>query len=189
MYAVGIADDLVDIVSEGVVLLVEWVHLESTATLAGHTVVVPPGELGDKDLLVVAHHQEIVDGVLQHILTAISKQHLFFRHTVDLTETYRDDTLLALIIDAGIETQGLGIKVLDGVNHFLAGLKVKLVSVEKIKWCIHCNYVFYCCLSIFIRRIPTRIQKISRTRQMMLTKMPKAAESPRAAIDSTKPPS
>lgn len=82
-----------------------------------------------------------MDGVLQHILTAISKQHLFFRHTVDLTETYRDDTLLALIIDAGIETQGLGIKVLDGVNHFLAGLKVKLVSVEKIKWCIHCNYV------------------------------------------------
>ena len=74
MYTVGIADDLVDVVSEGIVLLVEGVHLESTATLAGHTVVVPPGELGDKDLLVVAHHQEIVDGVLQHILTAISKR-------------------------------------------------------------------------------------------------------------------
>ena len=33
------------------------------------------------------------------------------------------------------------------------------------------------------------IQMISLTRQMMLTKMPRAAESPKAAIESTKPPS
>ena len=37
--------------------------------------------------------------------------------------------------------------------------------------------------------MPMAIQMISRTRQMMLTKMPRAAERPRAAMESTKPPS
>ena len=42
MDAVGVFDDLVDMVGEGVFHLVEGVHFEGTATLAGHTVVVPP---------------------------------------------------------------------------------------------------------------------------------------------------
>lgn len=42
---------------------------------------------------------------------------------------------------------------------------------------------------IFISAMPMAIQMISLTRQMMLTKMPRAADSPNAAMDSTKPPS
>ena len=43
----------------------------------------------------------------------------------------------------------------------------------------------------FISRMPTTVQIISRTRQMMLTKICRgaAAERPRAAMESTKPPS
>ena len=48
------------------------------------------------------------------------------------------------------------------------------------------GYVFH---FSFISRMPMTIQMISRTRQMILTKMPRAAERPRAAIESTKPPS
>ena len=44
-------------------------------------------------------------------------------------------------------------------------------------------------VGIFISAMPMAIQMISRTRQMMLTKMPRAAESPKAAMESTKPPS
>ena len=37
--------------------------------------------------------------------------------------------------------------------------------------------------------MPMAIQMISLTRQMILTKIPNAAESPNAAMESTKPPS
>lgn len=42
---------------------------------------------------------------------------------------------------------------------------------------------------IFINNKPMAIQTISLTRQMMPTKMPKAAERPRTAVEMTKPPS
>ena len=103
VYTVGIRNYLIDIVGKGVVLLIQGVHFEGAATLAGHTVVIPPGELGDKDALVVIKHEEIVNGILQHVLTAIGEQHLLLGNTIDFTQAYRDHTLFALIIDAGIE--------------------------------------------------------------------------------------
>ena len=102
--AIGVLYHLVDIVGEGVVLFVQRVHLEGTSALCSHTVVVPPGELGDKYPLVVAHHQEVVDGILQHVLTTIGEQHLRLVDAIDLTQAHGDDALLALVIDAGIET-------------------------------------------------------------------------------------
>ena len=42
MHAVSVFDDLVDIVGEGILLLVQGVHLEYAVALAGYTVVVPP---------------------------------------------------------------------------------------------------------------------------------------------------
>ena len=104
MYAVGIFNHLVHVVGKGVVLLMQRVHLVGAATLVGHLVIVPPRELGDENLLVVAHHQEVVDGVLQHILAAVCQQHLVLRHVVDFTQTDRDDTLLALVVYSGIKT-------------------------------------------------------------------------------------
>ena len=71
----------------------------------------------------------IVDGILQHVLATVGQQHLLLRNVVDFAHPNTDDTLLALIVDAGIKTKIFGIKILDGLNHFLAGLKVKLVSV------------------------------------------------------------
>ena len=74
--------------------------------------------------LVIVEHEEIVDSVLQHILATIGKQHLLFRHAVDFAQAYGDNTFLSLVVDTGIETQGLWIKTLDGLHHFLAGLKI-----------------------------------------------------------------
>ena len=139
MNAVGVLNHLVDIVGEGVFLFVQGIHLERAATLRGYTVVVPPGELRNQYLLVVANHQEIVDGILQHVFAAIGQQHLILRHTVDLTQADGDDALLALVVDAGVEAQRLGVEILDGLHHFLAGLKIKFVSVE----IVHNLYIFY----------------------------------------------
>ena len=49
--------------------------------------------------------------------------------------------------------------------------------------------IYRCRSGSFMSMMPMNIQTISRTRQMMLTKMPRAAESPRAAMERTKPPS
>ncbi len=136
MYAVGIFNDLVNVIGKGVFQLVQGVHLKSTATLRGHTVVVPPRELRNENLgirflgtVLTVDRKEIVDGILQHILAAVSQQHLLLGNTVYLTYFYTDNTLLALIVNAGIKTQCLGVKILDGLHHFLAGVKIKLVSV------------------------------------------------------------
>ena len=40
-----------------------------------------------------------------------------------------------------------------------------------------------------MNNIPINIHTISLNRQMILTKMPNAADNPRAAMESTKPPS
>ena len=132
MDAVGILDDLIDVIGEGVFHLVEGVHLEGAAALAGHTVVVPPRELRDEDGLVVAFHQEVVDGVLEDFLAAVCQEHALLGHTVDLAETDGNDTFLTLIVYTCIEAEILRIKVLHGVKHFLAWLKVEFVSVEVV---------------------------------------------------------
>ena len=144
MHTVGVLNDLLHVIGEGVLQLMERIHLEGTATLTCHTVIIPPGELRDENLLVVTQHQEIVDGILQHVLTAISQQHLLLRYVINLTETYRDNTLLALVVDAGIETQSLWVEILDSLHHFLAGLKVKFVSVEIIHNILFFS-IFRCC--------------------------------------------
>ena len=132
MDAVGVADNLVDVVGEGVFHLVQGVHLVRTAALVGHTVIIPPRELRDEDLLVVAVHQKIVNGVLEDILTAVCQQHLLFGNTVDLADADGNDALFTLVVDAGIEAQVLRIKVPNGINYFLAWFKVELVSIKII---------------------------------------------------------
>ena len=119
MHAVGVFDDLVDIIGKSIFLLVQGINLEGAATLRGHTAVVPPGELGDQNLLIITQHQEIVDGILQHVLTTVGQKHLLLRYTVNLAHADGDDTFLTLIIDTSIETQGFGIKVLDCIDHLI----------------------------------------------------------------------
>ena len=70
-----------------------------------------------------------MNGILQHILATVGQQYLFLGNTVYLTDLDTDDTLLALIVDTGIEAQRLRVKILNSLHHFLAGVKVKLVSV------------------------------------------------------------
>ena len=103
MDAVGVFNDLVNVVGEGVLLLVEGVHLERAATLAGHLIIIPPRELRNEDLLIVALHQEVVNGVLQDFLAAVGQQHLLFGHSIDFTYADADDALLSLIVDSGIK--------------------------------------------------------------------------------------
>ena len=143
MYAVGVLDDLVDVVGKGILFFMQGIHLKRTTTLAGYTVVIPPRELRDEDLGIrctslAVDREEIVDGILQHVLTTISQKHLTLIHTIDFTEAYRDNALLALVVDTGVETQCLRIEILDSLHHFLAGLKIKFVSVE----IIHFNLLF-----------------------------------------------
>ena len=140
--AVGVLNNLVDIIGEGILQLMQGIHLESTATLAGHTIVVPPRELWDENLLVVTLHQEVVNGILQHVLAAIGQQDLFLRHIVDFAQTDTNDTLFALIIDTGIEAEVLGIEIFYRINNFLTGFKIKLVSIEIIHLFFHFFFNF-----------------------------------------------
>ena len=80
----------------------------------------------------MAFHQEVVDGVLEDLLAAVCQEHALLRHTVDLAETDGDDTLLTLVVYTCVEAEILRIKVLYGVKHFLAWLKIEFVSVEVI---------------------------------------------------------
>ena len=73
-----------------------------------------------------------MDSILQHVLTTIGQQHLLLGYAVNLTDAHADNTLLTLVIDTGIEAQILRIEVLNGLYHFLAGLKVKFISIKKI---------------------------------------------------------
>ena len=84
MNTVGIFYNLVHIVCEGIIQLMQRVHLKVTATLTCYAVVVPPRELGNEDGLVVALHQIVVNGILQNILTAISQENLLLWHVVYL---------------------------------------------------------------------------------------------------------
>ena len=129
MNAIGVSDDLVHIVGKGVACLIEWVHLERSATLAGNSVVVPPGELGDEDSLVVALHQEVVDGILQHLLSAVTQKHLVLGNIVNLTQSYTYDTLLPLVVDAGVETECAWVEVLYRFDDLLGRLEIEFVSV------------------------------------------------------------
>ena len=156
MHAVGVLNHLVDIIGEGVVFLVQGVHLKRTATLRGNAVVIPPRELRDKNLLVVTQHQEIVDGIFQHVFAAIGQQHLVFGHAIDFAEAYGDDALLSLVIDSGVKTQCFRIKILNGLHHFLAGLKIKFVSVE----IIHFLFLLYRYFNSSISSTPYRWQSI-----------------------------
>ena len=140
--AVGVFYHLIDIVGEGVVELMQGVHLEGAVALAGYLVVIPPRILGDENLLIVALHQVIMDGVLQDILATISQEHLLFGHIVNLAELNGDDTLFALIVDTGVEAKRLGIEILYSVDYFLTRIKVKLVSIEKIHVLFHLIYIY-----------------------------------------------
>ena len=132
MYAVGVFNDLGNIVGKGVLLFVQGIHLEHAVALAGYAVVVPPRELGDENLFVVTLAQEIMDGVLQHILATVGQQHLLLGNTVNLADTYTDHTLFTLIVDTGVETEILWIEVFHSVKHFLAWLEIKFVSIKII---------------------------------------------------------
>ena len=94
-----------------------------------------------------------MDGILQHILSAIGEQNLFLWDSVDLAKTHRDNTFLTLVVDAGVETECLRIETLDSLDHFLAGLKVKLVSVEIVHNLFHSHYlfIFYLFSSVIIQ--------------------------------------
>ena len=72
MNAVGVVYHLVNVVGKRVVLLMQRIHLERTATLACHLIIIPPRELRNKNGLVRSLHQEIVDGILQYLLTTVS---------------------------------------------------------------------------------------------------------------------
>ena len=140
MDAVGVFDHLVHIIGKGIILFVQRIHLEGAVAFAGHLVIIPPRELRYQDLLVVTLHQIIVDSVLQDILTAVCQEHLFLGHAIDLTQAYRDDALLALVVDTGIEAQRLRIEVPDGFLHLLTGLKIKLIPIEIIHFLFHLYY-------------------------------------------------
>ena len=137
MHAVGVLDDLVNVVGEGILLLVQGVHLEYAVALAGYTVVVPPRELGDENLLVVTLAQELVDGILQHVLATIGQQHLLFGNTIDFADTYTDNTLFTLVVDAGVEAKILWIEVLHSVNNLLTWLEIKFVSIKIIHFLLY----------------------------------------------------
>ena len=139
MHTVGIFDDLINIISKGVASLMERVHLECATTLSCYTIVVPPREFWYENLLIVTLHEEIVDGILEYLLATISQQHLLLRHTVDLAQSHRYHTLLALIVDTGVEAQCLWVEVFYSLNNFLRRLKVKLISVKVV----HRNKVFF----------------------------------------------
>ena len=138
MDAVGVLYHLVNIVGEGVILLVQGIHLEGAVALTGHLIIIPPRELRDENLLVVALHQIVMNGILQDILTAVGQQHLFLRHAVNLTKPNTDYAFFTLIVDAGIEAQCLRVEILDGFHHLVARLEIKLVSIKEI----HCLFQF-----------------------------------------------
>ena len=148
MNAIGVFDDFINIVGEGVACLVERIHFERAATLAGNTVIVPPRELGNKDGFVAALHKEIVDGVLEHLLTTIAQQYLFFGDAVDFAQSDTDNALLSLIIDAGVEAEGAGVEVLYGFGDFLGRLKVEFVSVKIVHYLL--LFLFTCKVTTFI---------------------------------------
>ena len=60
-----------------------------------------------------------MDGVLEHLLAAVTQQNLLLGNAVDFTQFYADYTLLSLVVNACIEAQILWVKVLDSVLHFL----------------------------------------------------------------------
>ena len=78
-----------------------------------------------------------MDGVLQDVFATIGQQHLLLRHAVDLAQLHGDHTLLTLVVDTGVETERLGVEILDGIHHLLAGLEIELVSIEKIHLLFH----------------------------------------------------
>ena len=149
MYAVGIFNDLVNIVGEGIFLLVQGVHLEFAVALRGYTVVVPPRELRNENLLVVTLGQEIVDGILQHVLATIGQQDLLFGNTVNFAHANADNTLLTLIVDTGIKTKILCVKILHCVKHLLAWLKIKFIPIK----------IVHCILFYFLQPAKVRISE------------------------------
>ena len=134
MDAVGVSDDFIDVVGKRVACLVEGIHLERTAALASNAVVVPPRELGNQDGLVVALHQEIVDGVLEHLLAAVTQQNLLLGNAVDFTQFNADNTLLSLVVNACIEAQCTGVEVLYCFDDLLGRLEIKFVSVKIVHY-------------------------------------------------------
>ena len=50
-----------------------------------------------------------MDGIFQDVLSTVSQEHLFLWHSVNLTESYGNDTLFTLVIDARIKAKILGI--------------------------------------------------------------------------------
>ena len=60
-----------------------------------------------------------MNGIFQDILATIAEQHLLFRNTIYLTETYRENTLLTLVINAGIEAQLHWIEILYRIQYLL----------------------------------------------------------------------
>ena len=78
-----------------------------------------------------------MDGILQHVLTTIRQQHLLFGNTVNLTDTYTNHTLFALIVYAGVEAKILWIEVLHSINNLLTRLKIEFVSIKIIHFLLY----------------------------------------------------
>ena len=156
----GVFNDFIYIVGEGVVLLVQGIHLERAVALAGHAVVVPPRVFGNQNFLVVALdfvfsrrvaamrasfttlaapflHQVVVDGIFENVFATIGQKHLLLGHAINFAQAHGYNALLALIVDARIETQRLGVEIADGLDHLFAGFKVEFVSIKKIHCFVH----------------------------------------------------
>ena len=81
-----------------------------------------------RDEEAVAH----LDSVLEDVFATITEQHLFFGHVVDFRELYREDALFAFVVNTGVKAKLFGVKILDGVKHFLRRFKVEFVSVQVV---------------------------------------------------------
>ena len=86
VYAVGIFNHFVNVISKGVACFVKGVHLCLTTTFARHTVVVPPRKLWNHYSVGFTCHKVVVYGSLEDFLTTIGQQHLFFWYAVDFGE-------------------------------------------------------------------------------------------------------
>ena len=75
-----------------------------------------------------------MDGVLEHLLAAVTQQNLLFGDGVDFTQFYADYTLFSLVVNACIEAQCTGVEVLYCFDDLLGRLKIKFVSVKIVHY-------------------------------------------------------
>ena len=129
MYVACDSDNLINVVGKGVFQFVKGVHMGFAATFAGNAVVVPPREFGNQYGAVIALGEIIVDDILKDVLSTITQQYLRLRHSINLAKANRYDTLLALVVDAGIEAEILGVEVFYSINYLLRRFEIEFVAI------------------------------------------------------------